>query len=83
MTAKDARAITNTHLKDANHFIKKIDELIVEAASKGEEYLMVVPVEELLEDKILGEVKNYYETNGFCFYLTEPLTGRYFLKIEW
>ena len=84
MTAKEARAITNTHLKNANSFIKQINDLIVEAATKGEEYLIIlIEDKQLLKDEILCEVKNYYKTNGFHIYISEPLTGRYRLKIEW
>ena len=83
MTAKEARAITNKHLKDANYFIKQINDLIVEAAAKGKEYLIVPIEDELLKDEILCEVKNYYETNGFCIYIVEPLIGCYCLDIYW
>ena len=86
MTAKEARAITNSHLKNenANYFIKQINELIGEVASKGKECL-IIPIEDeqLLRDKILCEVKNYYETNGFRVHISEPLTSRYCLKIYW
>ena len=81
MTAKEARAITNQHLKNANYFIKQINELIVKAASIGEEYLTIK--DKLIKDEILYEVKNYYETNGFGVYISEPLTGCYCLKIYW
>lgn len=83
MTAKDARAITNRYLRDANYFIKQINELIVEAATKRKEYLIIPIEDELLKDEILCEVKNYYETNGFRVYISEPLIGCYYLKIYW
>jgi len=83
MTAEEARAITNKHLKDANYFVKQINKLIVEAATKGEEYLTIPIEDELFKDEILCEVKNYYKTNGFRIYIREPLTDRYLLKIYW
>lgn len=82
MTAKEARAITNQHLKNANYFIKQINELIAEKAAKGEEYLAVPIEDELLKDEILHEVKNYYETNGFRVYIIESCISCY-LKIYW
>jgi hypothetical protein len=83
MTAKEARAITNEHLKDANYFIEQINKLIEKSAYIGEEYLVVPVEDELLKNEILCEVKNYYETNGFRVYISEPLTGCYCLKIYW
>ena len=71
------------HLKDANYFIEQINDFIVKAATKGEEYLTIPIEDELLKDEILCEVKNYYETNGFRVYIREPLTGCYCLKIYW
>lgn len=83
MTAKEARAITNQHPKNANYFIKQINELIAEAAAKGKEYLTVPIEDELLKNEILHEVKNYYETNGFHVYISETFIFYSYLKIEW